>query len=100
MEFAIEERSIRRWAGLAIWPLMAKLARLSWRLHTLIAWPAIMGSPIATSAAWVAARLFLVDNGRRIRFNPGDAVKTMESVASGTVGEAALAAWFRRHLKV
>ncbi len=49
--------------------------------------------------AWVVARLFLADNGCRIRFNPGDAVKTMEAVASGTLGEAALAAWFRQRLE-
>jgi death-on-curing protein len=49
--------------------------------------------------AWVVARLFLADNGCRIRFKPGDAVKTMEAVASGTVGEAALAAWFRQRLE-
>jgi|ERR1700733_13374395 death-on-curing protein len=49
--------------------------------------------------AWVVARLFLADNGCRIRFNPGDAVKMMEAVASGTLGEAALAAWFRQRLE-
>ncbi len=50
--------------------------------------------------AWVVARLFLADNGRRIRFNPGEAVKMMEAVASGTLlGEAALGVWFRRHLE-
>ena len=49
--------------------------------------------------AWVVARLFLADNGCRIRFNPGDAVKTTEAVASGALGEAALAAWFRQRLE-
>jgi death-on-curing protein len=49
--------------------------------------------------AWVVARLFLADNVCRIRFNPGDAVKTMEAVASGTLGEAALAVWFRQRLE-
>ena len=47
----------------------------------------------------MVARLFLADNVCRIRFNPGDAVKTMEAVASGALGEAALAVWFRQRLE-
>lgn len=48
--------------------------------------------------AWIAARLFLADNGYRLRFDPFDAIRTMESVAGGSVTEAALAAWFRDRL--
>ncbi|PKU26637.1 type II toxin-antitoxin system death-on-curing family toxin [Telmatospirillum siberiense] len=48
--------------------------------------------------AWVIARLFLADNGERLRFDAINAVKTVEAVAAGTIDEAALAAWFRRHL--
>ena len=48
--------------------------------------------------AWVVARIFLADNGRRLRFDPADAVRTMEAVAAGTLEEAGLADWFRRHL--
>ncbi len=48
--------------------------------------------------AWVAARLFLADNGYRLRFEPLDAIGTMERVASGAVTEAALAAWFRERM--
>ena len=44
---------------------------------------------------WVAARLFLADNDYRIEFEPADAIRTMEAVAAGTMGEADLAAWFR-----
>ncbi len=49
--------------------------------------------------AWVAARLFLADNGRRLEFDPLDAIRTMEDVAGGRIREADLAGWFRRHLK-
>jgi death on curing protein len=48
--------------------------------------------------AWVVARLFLADNGYRLRFAPGDAVRTVEAVAAGTLEDAALAAWFRDRL--
>ena len=48
--------------------------------------------------AWVIARLFLADNGYRLRFDPADAVMTMEAVAAGGLGEDQLAAWFRQHL--
>ena len=49
--------------------------------------------------AWVVARLFLVDNGQRLDFDPLDAIRTMEDVAGSRIGEADLAAWFRRYLK-
>lgn len=45
---------------------------------------------------WVVARLFLADNGYRLRFDPADAVGTMEAVAAGRISESELAAWFRR----
>ena len=48
--------------------------------------------------AWVVARLFLVDDGRRLEFDAPDAVRVMEGVAAGTVPEAELAAWFRSRL--
>lgn len=48
--------------------------------------------------AWIAARLFLADNGYRLGFDPADAVRIMEGVAGGTVTEAQLAAWFRDRL--
>jgi prophage maintenance system killer protein len=100
MEFAIEQRSIQRWPGRAIWQLMAKLTPPIWRLRTPTALARNHGFGDGNKrTAWVVARLFLADNGCRIRFNPGDAVKTMEAVASGTLGEAALAAWFRQRLE-
>lgn len=48
--------------------------------------------------AWLAARLFLADNGHRLRFDTDDAVRTVEAVAAGTMSEADLAAWFRERL--
>ncbi len=47
---------------------------------------------------WVAARLFLADNGFALRFDPADAVRTMESVAAGVLSEQELAAWFRQRM--
>ena len=50
--------------------------------------------------AWVVARVFLADNGFRLRFDKLEAIRTMEAVAAGTLGEADLAAWFRGNLMV
>jgi death-on-curing protein len=50
--------------------------------------------------AWVLARLFLMDNGVRFRFDPADAVLTMEAVAAGSLTERDLAAWFRSRMIV
>ena len=49
--------------------------------------------------AWVAARLLLLDNGWDLSFDPGDAVRIMESLATGQVTESELAAWFRERLE-
>lgn len=48
--------------------------------------------------AWIVARLFLADNGSRLTFDKLDAIATMEAVASSTLEEAALAAWFRERI--
>ena len=48
--------------------------------------------------AWVAARLFLLDNGYRLSFDPFDAIRAIERVAAGHVSEAELPAWFRIRL--
>jgi death-on-curing protein len=47
---------------------------------------------------WVAARLFLADNGFGLRLDPAHAVRTMESVAAGALSESELAAWFRQRM--
>ena len=48
--------------------------------------------------AWVVARLFLADNGYRLRFDPVEAVRTVEAVAAGAMQEDGLAAWFRNRM--
>jgi death on curing protein len=48
--------------------------------------------------AWVVARLFLADNGCRLRFDKLEAVQIVEAVAAGSLSEENLAAWFRKHL--
>ena len=48
--------------------------------------------------AWVVGRLFLLDNGYRLVFDPLEAIRTMESVAAGRAGEAELAEWLRARL--
>ena len=50
--------------------------------------------------AWLAARLFLAHNGFGLEFDPVDAVRTIEGVASGAVAEPELADWFRQRLLV
>ncbi|MGK9236549.1 type II toxin-antitoxin system death-on-curing family toxin [Inquilinus limosus] len=49
--------------------------------------------------AWVIARLFLADNGYRLRFDPADAVRTVEALAAGSLDESQLAAWLRDRLR-
>jgi death-on-curing protein len=49
--------------------------------------------------AWVLARVFLADNGYRLRLDLIDAIGTIESLAAGTLSEEDLATWFRAGLK-
>jgi death-on-curing protein len=48
--------------------------------------------------AWVIARLFLADNGHRLKFEKHEAVRLVEAVAGGTCSEKELADWFRDRL--
>ncbi len=48
--------------------------------------------------AWVIARLFLADNGFRLKFDPFDAIRTVEDLAAGKLSEEQLADWFRQRL--
>ena len=48
--------------------------------------------------AWAVARLFLADNGCRLQFDAGDAIRTVVSLAAGTLEEGQLAEWFRKHI--
>jgi death-on-curing protein len=47
--------------------------------------------------AWVVARLFLADNGFRLTFDKGEAVRIVEALAAGSLSEPELADWFRAH---
>ena len=47
---------------------------------------------------WVAARVFLADNGFQIHCDPVDVVRTIEAVASGIFSESELAQWFRKRV--
>ena len=49
--------------------------------------------------AFVAVELFLALNGRRLAASDAECVLTMLAVASGTLGEAAFAAWLRTRLQ-
>lgn len=48
--------------------------------------------------AWVTARLFLLANGRKLVFDPFDAIRMMESASAGQVSEEEVANWFRARL--
>jgi len=48
--------------------------------------------------AWVLARLFLADNGYRLAFDKSEAVRIVEAAAAGTMTEAEVVDWLRRHM--
>ncbi len=48
--------------------------------------------------AWVAARVFLADNGYELRIDAFSAISTVEAAAAGNVSEEQLAAWFRERM--
>jgi death on curing protein len=48
--------------------------------------------------AWVMARLFLMLNGVQISFDKADAIRMMLALASGSLEEEAVAAWFRERI--
>ncbi len=50
--------------------------------------------------AWVVARLFLVDNGCRLRFDPLDAIRLTNSIAAGKITEKQIAKWFRERMEI
>jgi len=49
--------------------------------------------------AWVVARLFLADNGRRLAFERTEAVEAMVGLAAETCSETDFAAWLRARLQ-
>ncbi len=48
--------------------------------------------------AWIAARLFLADNGVQLAFDKMEAVRIIEGLAAGVVGEEELAGWLRERV--
>jgi death-on-curing protein len=48
--------------------------------------------------AWIAARLFLADNGCKLVLDKADAVRTMMALAAGEISEEDFAAWLRERL--
>lgn len=48
--------------------------------------------------AWISARTFLILNDQEIRYAREDAVRVMERLAAGELGEEELADWFRQRL--
>jgi death-on-curing protein len=50
--------------------------------------------------AWVAARLFLADNGLNLKVAPAEAIHMMETVAAGGIDEKLLAEWLRQRILV
>lgn len=50
-------------------------------------------------SAWIAARLFLADNGCRLKFDQADAIRTVEALAAGTLSEDKMADWLRQRMQ-
>lgn len=48
--------------------------------------------------AFLAIGLFLVINGKRLRADQADAIRTMLGLAAGKVEESELASWIRAHI--
>lgn len=49
--------------------------------------------------AWILARLFLRDNGFVLQFGKQEAIRTVESLAAGTLSEDGLAEWLRERAR-
>ena len=49
--------------------------------------------------AWVIARLFLIDNGGKLLFDQPAAIRLVQTLAAGEIGETEVAAWFRVRLR-
>jgi death-on-curing protein len=49
--------------------------------------------------AWIAARLFLADNGFALRANGIEAVQMVTALAAGTMDEPEVADWFRARIR-
>jgi death-on-curing protein len=49
--------------------------------------------------AWIAARLFLADNGYALQANGIEAVQMVTALAAGTMDETEVAGWFRARIR-
>lgn len=49
--------------------------------------------------AWVAARVFLADNGCELEFDQSEGYRLMISIAEGSTDEASVVAWFRDRIR-
>ena len=94
----IAARSKPRSHGPSIWQAMVTRTAADLAAAYASALPRITALSTATSARLRVrvTRLFLADNGHELRFDPLDAVRTMEGVAAGEIDEAQLAPWLRR----
>ena len=78
-------------AGNYLHPTLAEMGA-AYLFHIACNHPFVDGNK---RTAWVAARLFLRRNGRKLAFDEGEAVAFMRALAAGELSEEELAAWFR-----
>jgi death-on-curing protein len=112
---AIDDRQLAEHGGLAGIPNVDRIEAALPRAQNLAAYNSPDAAALAAAyasglarnhgfadgnkrTAWVAARLFLADNGLTLRFDPSEAVRTMEALASGSLTEPELAEWFRQRI--
>lgn len=48
---------------------------------------------------WIAARLFLADNGLQLDYQPLEAIRLMNQLADGEMSEADLRSWLHKRLR-
>ncbi len=112
---AIHDRQLSEHGGLAGVPNLERIEAALARPRNLAAYESPDAATLAAAyafglcrnhgfadgnkrTAWVAARLFLADNGYTLHFDAADAVRTMESLASGALTESEAAEWFRQRI--
>ena len=113
--YAIHDRQIAEHGGLDGMRDLGAIESALARPQTLAAYQTLDAAAIAAAYAfgiirnhgfadgnkrtgWIAARLFLADNGFRLSFDKQDAVRIMEAVAASEMTEDLLADWLRRQI--
>lgn len=113
--YAIHDRQIAEHGGLDGMRDLGAIESALARPQTLAAYQTLDAAAIAAAYAfgiirnhgfadgnkrtgWIAARLFLADNGFRLSFDKQDAVRIMEAVAASEMIEDLLADWLRRQI--